>query len=320
MNVRGKPKATILVIDDEQIVHESVQRILVEEGYEVEGALRVDQALDLLAKRSYDLVLTDLMMPDRSGMDAVEAVARDHPHTGVVMFTGFATVDSAVESMKLGALDYLPKPFTPEELIQVTEKALEKTWKARRDREIEQTYAQAEKAIASSLDLKEILNLICASVVKLFKVKGSSLLMYRKKDQTLEIASSFGLSDEYLQKGMVDSSKSIAEVFESGKPVLIEEADFDAKLHYPGEARKEGIVSILSVPLKLGDAILGFLRIYSSEKRSFDPEEMSLLVKFAEQGARAVENAMSYERVRSDIEGMKQSIPGPLARKMAEQS
>ncbi len=76
MNVRGKPKATILVIDDEQIVHESVQRILVEEGYEVEGALRVDQALDLLAKGSYDLVLTDLMMPDRSGMDAVEAVAQ----------------------------------------------------------------------------------------------------------------------------------------------------------------------------------------------------------------------------------------------------
>ncbi len=320
MNVRGKPKATILVIDDEQIVHESVQRILVEEGYEVEGALRVDQALDLLAKRSYDLVLTDLMMPDRSGMDAVEAVARDHPHAGVVMFTGFATVDSAVASMKLGALDYLPKPFTPEELVQVTEKALEKTWKARRDREIEQTYAQAEKAIASSLDLKEILNLICASVVKLFKVKGSSLLMYRKKDQTLEIASSFGLSDEYLQKGMMDSSKSIAEVFESGKSVIIEEADFDAKLHYPGEARKEGIVSILSVPLKLGDTILGFLRIYSTEKRNFDPEEMSLLVKFAEQGAQAVENAMSYERVRSDIEGMKQSIPGPLARKIAEQS
>src|SRR5208283_3687040 len=91
MNVRGKPKATILVIDDEQIVHESVQRILVEEGYEVQGALRVEQALDLLAKGSYDLVLTDLMMPDRSGMDAIEAVARDHPHTGVVMFTGFAT-------------------------------------------------------------------------------------------------------------------------------------------------------------------------------------------------------------------------------------
>ncbi len=319
MNARGKPKATILVIDDEQIVHESVQRILEEEGYQVEGAFRVDQALDMLGEGSYDLVLTDLMMPDRSGMDAVEAVARDHPHAGVVMFTGYATVDSAVASMKLGALDYLPKPFTPEELLEVTEKALAKTRKARRDREIEQTYAEAEKALTSSLDLKELLNLICASVVRLFKVKGSSLLMYRKKDQTLEIASSFGLSDQYLQKGLMNSSKSIAEVLESGQPLLIDESDFDAKLQYPAEAKKEGIVSVLSVPLKLGDTILGFLRIYSSEKRSFDSEEMNLLVKFAEQGARAIENAMSYERVRTDIEGMKKSIPGPLAKKIAEQ-
>ncbi len=319
MNARGKPKATILVIDDEQIVHESVQRILEEEGYRVEGAFRVDKALDMLAEGSYDLVLTDLMMPDRSGMDAVEAVARDHPHAGVVMFTGYATVDSAVESMKLGALDYLPKPFTPEELVEVTEKALAKTWKARRDREIEHTYAEAERALVSSLDLKELLNLICASVVRLFKVKGSSLLMYRKKDQTLEIASSFGLSDKFLQKGLVNSSKSIAEVLESGQPVLIDESDFDTKLQYPAEAKEEGIVSVLSLPLGLSGTILGFLRIYSSEKRSFDSEEMNLLVKFAEQGAQALENAMSYERVRSDIEGMKKSIPGPLAKKIAEQ-
>jgi DNA-binding NtrC family response regulator len=161
-----------------------------------EGAC-ADQALDLLAK-GHDLVFADLMMPDRSGMDAVEAVARDHPHTGVVMFTGFATVDSAVASMKLGALDYLPKPFTPEELVQVTEKALDKTWKARRDREIEQTYAQAEKAIASSLDLKEILNLICASVVKLFMKALSPDALQEGPDSEIV---SFGSADIFT-KGM----------------------------------------------------------------------------------------------------------------------
>jgi len=318
MNPRGKPKATILVIDDEQIVHESVQRILEEEGYRVEGALRVDQALDMLADRSYDLVLTDLMMPDRNGMEAVEAVARDHPQVGVVMFTGFATVDSAVQSMKLGALDYLPKPFTPEELLEVTSVSLEKTWKARRDREIEQTYAEAEKALTSSLDLKEILNLICASVVRLVKVKAAALHMYRKKDNVLEIASSCGLSDEYLKKGVITSDKGIAEALEFGQPVLIDEAAFGSKLHHPEEAKKEGIKSILSVPLRLDEAILGFLRIYSAEKRSFSDEEMDLLIRFAEQASRAIENAMAYERVRGDIEGMKKSIPHPVARRMQE--
>ena len=319
MDPREKPKATILVIDDEQIVHESVSRILEDEGYIVDAAYRVDQALDKLSKGRYDLVLTDLMMPDRSGMDAVEAVARDHPDTGVVMFTGYATVDSAVQSMKLGAFDYLPKPFTPDELVEVIGNALEKTRKAIRDREIESTYSDAEKAIKSSLDLKEVLNLICTSVVRLFKVKGSAVLMVHMKDQTLEMASYNGLSDEYLQKGLLNSTKSITSALESSQPVMLDEAAFDASLQYPQEARKEGITSILSVPLKVKDTIIGFLRIYCSDKRTFDKEEMDLVVKFAEQGARALENAMSYAKVRADIEGMKKSIPEPVARKMAEQ-
>jgi CheY-like chemotaxis protein len=319
MDPKNKPKATILVVDDEQIVHESVQRILEEEGYRVASAFRVDQALDKLSRESFDLVLTDLMMPDGSGMDAVEAVARDHPNTGVVMFTGYATVDSAVQSMKLGAFDYLPKPFTPDELITCVQNSIEQTRKTRRDREIERTYADAEKAISSSLDLKEILNLICSSVVSLFKVKGSAVLMLHKQDKTLEVSSYHGLSEEYLQKGLMDSSRSIPIVFDSGEPVLVPEEAFDSSLQFPDAARKEGITSILSVPLKLKDTIIGFLRIYSTDKRTFDDEEMDLLLKFADQGARALENALAYERVRADIEGMKRGIPGPVARRMQEQ-
>ncbi|HMK33688.1 MAG TPA: response regulator [Desulfomonilaceae bacterium] len=316
MSDRGKPKATILVIDDEQIVHESVRRILEEEGYRVDGTLRVDQALEKLANQSYDIVLTDLMMPERNGMEAVEAVAKDHPATGVIVFTGFATVDTAVQSMKIGALDYLPKPFTPDELIQVTARALEKTLKARRDREIEKTYSEAEKALTSSLDLKEILGLICESVVRLFNVKGAALTMIRKKDESLEFAASAGLSDEYVKKGVLASSRSIPDVYKSGDPVYVDESEFDSVLQYPAEARREKIAGILSIPLKLHETILGFLRIYSSEKRQFDREEMDLLLKFAEQAARALENAMAYERVRTDIEGMKKYIPAPISKKI----
>jgi len=318
MSAGARPKATVLVIDDEQIVHESVRRILEEEGYRVEGAFRVEKALHLLSEGSFDLVLTDLMMPDRSGMDAVEAVARDHPDTGVVVFTGFATVNSAVQSLKLGALDYLPKPFTPQELLDVMERALEKTRKARRDKEIAKTYADAELAIRSSLDIQEILKLICDSVVRLFKAKGASILVLRKSDGVLEAVTSVGLSDEYLQKGVLDSRKSVAKGLVSKKPILVEEADFNTNLHYPEAARKEGIAAILSVPLQLGDAMLGFLRIYSGAKCSFDEEDMELLTRFADQGARALENAMSYEEVRKNIEGLKKAIPGPIARKMEE--
>jgi len=320
MTVSGKSGASILVIDDEQIVHESVRRILEEEGYRVKGAMRVDQALDLLGSSSYDLVLTDLMMPDRSGLDAVEAVSRDHPDTGVVMFTGFATVDSAVKSMKLGALDYLPKPFTPEELLEVCQRALETLEKKRHDREIERLYSSAEKAIRSSLDLKEVLRLICSSVVALLKVKGASVLILRKKDQVLEFASHHGLSDDYIQKGVLSSQRSVTELFEKEEPILVEEQDFDRFLHFPSEARKEGIVAMLSIPLRLKQTVVGVMRIYTGEKRQFTNEEMDLLMKFADKAAQALANAMAYESVRKDIESLRNNIPASISRLMNEKN
>lgn len=316
MRGREKPKATILVIDDEPIVHESARRILEEEGYAVDGALRVDEAVQKLANRSYDVVLTDLMMPGRSGIEAIQIIAKDHPDTGVVVFTGFATVDSAVQSMKLGALDYLPKPFTPDELCEAIERAAHKVAVARREREIERLYSEAERALSSSLDLKQVLNLICSSVVRLFNVKGAALLMYRKRDKTLEYAASCGLSAQYVNKGVLETSRSIPGTFQWASPLIVEEKDFDTVLQFPAEARKEKISSILSVPLRLNDTIIGFLRVYSSEKHSFEKGEMSLLIKCAELGARAIENAMVCERVRNDIEEMKKYFPAAVAEKV----
>ncbi len=313
------PKRSVLVVDDEQIVQESVKRIL-EQEFDVHSAMRVDQALDLLNRHSYDLVLTDLMMPDRSGLDVVEAIARDHPDTGVVMFTGFATVDTAVQSMKLGALDYLPKPFTPDELLETCSKALATVSKKRSDRELERLFENAERALRSSLDLQEILRLICSSVVNLFKLKGAYVLILRKKDRTLELASHYGLSDEYINKGVLSSDKSIAELFEDEQPIHVLEKDFDSRLQFPNEARKEGIASLLSIPLKIDQTVLGALRIYTSEPRMFSSEEMDLLLKFADKAVHALENAMAYANVRKDIEGLKKYIPETVTKHITKEA
>ena len=309
MSAQGKPKVLILVIDDEMIVHQSISRILETEGYRVDGVLRVDEALERLKNTPYDLVLTDLMIPEKSGMEAVKVIARDYPDMGVVMFTGFPTVDSAVESMKLGSLDYLPKPFTPDELLAVVDRSLERIHRIRRERELETLYTEAEKAIQSSLELKEILDSINENVVRLFKVKGSSLLLLNKKKETLQLASSTGLSEAYLQKGIIDATKSIPEVLKSNEPVVIQADQFETYLQYPGEARQEGISSILSYPLKVQDRVSGVLRLYSRQPRSFNREELDLLRKFAEQGTRAIENALAYAKVRDDLEALQKFVP-----------
>lgn len=115
----------VLVVDDEEIVCESVKRILEEEGYEVEVALSGFEAFDKIAVNPYDIVITDLKMPGMDGMEVLRRLRREYPNTIVIMITGFSTVETAVEAMKLGAFDYIPKPFTPDEVSVVVKKAVE---------------------------------------------------------------------------------------------------------------------------------------------------------------------------------------------------
>jgi DNA-binding NtrC family response regulator len=119
-------KAKILVIDDEPVVLKSCDRILSEEGYEIQTVQTGAEGLQRLAGDKFDIVLTDLMMPEISGMEILKRIMASYPDIITVMMTGYSTVQTAVEAMKLGACDYIPKPFTPEELIESVENALEK--------------------------------------------------------------------------------------------------------------------------------------------------------------------------------------------------
>jgi GAF domain-containing protein len=157
--------------------------------------------------------------------------------------------------------------------------------------------------------LKEILQTINDNVVKLFKVKGSSLLLLNKKRQTFDLVSSSGLSETYLSKGLIDATKSVPEVLESDQGVVIEEAQFDNHLQYPEAAREEGIRSILSIPLRVKEAVPGILRLYSAQPGSFQAATLPLLKKFADQAARAIENALAYAKVRQDLEELQQYVP-----------
>jgi len=116
-------KMKILVIDDEPVVCSSCKRALGEEGYEVETVLGGRDAIEILESREFDLVITDLKMPSISGMDILEHVKKKRPDVQVVMITGYSTIDTAVESIKKGAFDYISKPFTPEELLSVVRDA-----------------------------------------------------------------------------------------------------------------------------------------------------------------------------------------------------
>jgi DNA-binding response OmpR family regulator len=114
----------ILVVDDEEVVCQSIKKILSRKGYTVDNALDVETAIKKINDSTFDLVITDLMMPKTNGMELLQIVRDHYPELEVVMITGYASIESAVKATKLGAHSYLPKPFTPDELTDVTEKAL----------------------------------------------------------------------------------------------------------------------------------------------------------------------------------------------------
>jgi len=119
-------KAFILVVDDEMGIREGCKRALSEEGYKVDDADSGQSGLQKVTQNGYDLVLVDLMMPGIGGMDLIKKIHNMDPEIITVVITGNATIETAVEATKLGAYDYLPKPFSPEALIAVVNRGMEK--------------------------------------------------------------------------------------------------------------------------------------------------------------------------------------------------
>jgi DNA-binding NtrC family response regulator len=117
-------KANILIIDDDAAILDSCSQVLKKEGYAVKGARDGNEGLKLFKEEFFHIVLLDLKLPDLDGMEILSRIKEENPGTHVIIITGYATVESAVDAMKRGAFNYLSKPFSPEELRIVTRKAL----------------------------------------------------------------------------------------------------------------------------------------------------------------------------------------------------
>ncbi|MCP4693153.1 MAG: response regulator, partial [Desulfobacterales bacterium] len=127
ISLENRPPTRILVVDDEPRIREACRLVLSEEGYDVALAHDGDVGLRMINDAHFDIILLDLMLPALSGLDVLTSVRALHPDTVVIVITGYATLEHSIEAMKKGAFDFIPKPFTPDQLRVVTSKAIKHT-------------------------------------------------------------------------------------------------------------------------------------------------------------------------------------------------
>jgi GAF domain-containing protein len=161
--------------------------------------------------------------------------------------------------------------------------------------------------INSSLDIKKIFHILSADIAESLKVKASSILLVDEEKRTLELVASYGLSETYLNRGPLSAERSVSESLE-GKPVMITDVATDPRVRFKKQKQEEGIMSILSVPIKSKEKVIGVLRLYSGAQREFTEDEIMLVTALAYQGGLAIQNASMYLMVQNDMKDLKEDI------------
>ena len=164
---------------------------------------------------------------------------------------------------------------------------------------------QAALTISSSLELEEVLQSVVKSITEAMQVKACVLRLLDPRTGQLQISAVYGLSSGYLAKGPVDVEHSpIDSEALSGKPVTIHDVCTDTRFQYVEAAKREGIVSVLCVPLEVGGEAIGVLRVYTDEPCIFHENDIQFLSVLASLAALAIENANLYESLKNSYDGV----------------
>jgi len=154
-------KSHILIVDDEESIRDSCRQVLTRAGFRVWEANDAVQGLQLIGEHPIDLVLLDLKLPRLNGMDALPRFKEKKPDIFVIVITGYATIESAVEAMKKGAFDYLAKPFTPQELMVMVEKAFQNKNKPEiKEDNFPEDFSDFDMVVGPSPAMKRVLEIV----------------------------------------------------------------------------------------------------------------------------------------------------------------
>ncbi len=304
----GEDVAKILVVDDEVVIREILADFLTMEGFYVRTAEDGGGALVELSRDRFDLVLSDLKMPNMGGLELLGAIRKHTPHVVTIIMTGFGTVETAIEAMKQGAYDYVLKPFKVEEVVHTIRRGLEKQRLQAENFRLKEALSlyKVSEAISASLSLEQVVHTLSRAAIDEVDSDMVFVLLsdgdrgfYRR---TTELGPNFRLRRE----SDVLSIPALLEHFRHA-PALLEHGERAWRFfERVGEQPKPQSLVVARLTAR-GDTV-GFLCAvsYTAGKR-FDEGQRKLLHTTADRASAAIENARLYEDLQSTF---KQTIRG----------
>jgi len=310
--LQENPKARVLVVDDEIELTSALVEMLNQHGYEAQGRNTAQQALELLKEKPHDLLLADLMMPEMNGITLLKKALEIDPHLIGIIMTGQGTVQTAVESMKTGAFDYILKPFKMNSVLTALSRAME-VHRLRIENvhlnEIVNIY-ELGQVVSVTLDLEKILRRATDAVLYQCQADEVSILLpanqkgNRKHD--LIIASASGGGREKMIGQRVPRVGTIAGwVAENLEPLTLHGKINDPRFA-PARPRPE-IRTALSIPMLMGSHLVGVLNVnLIRHEQPLSEAQVKGLKILSGMAASAIENARLFNAAQEEIESRKQ--------------
>ena len=196
--------AKILIVEDDVAFCQMLETFLTKKGYEVNASHTGNDALAKIKSNNYDIVLTDVRLPDRDGNEILQILKEEHPGTKVILMTGYAEVNLAVDAIKTGAFDYISKPINPEKMLQVVKSALES--------EEEQVIAKPTKSKKETAK-RNVEGSYVAGVSDASKKLSNYIKLVAPTNMSVLIIGDSGTGKEYVAKNIHDQSKRAKETF-----------------------------------------------------------------------------------------------------------
>jgi len=309
-------EARVLIVDDEKHVREALAELLNNAGFRPSCAKSGYEALEKAFKENFDVALVDVTMPGMNGLELLEKLKKEHPGMDVIMITAYETVDNAIQALRLGAYDFIRKPFENEEIVASIRRCLERRWlrreaeKSKRLRHICEEFRTVNEILRSIIERRELPSLLAFIVEKAREITGADVAFYGLVEGDVIRHHAFcgtrtsDLENIVLRKGTGLGWLALQE----RKPIVVEDFFKDPRLkEAPYDAvRREGIISVVAVPFfSSSGEPLGVLYVANRKRSTFTDEQIVTLSTLAAHTTVAVEHLKLDEELKKAHEELR---------------